>query len=109
MVLHTTIYLTEAEHSLLAALPARELRKTRHRIEVGGRPAVVDVLCGPREGLILLEVGFAPDESPADFSPPAWVGAETSLSGGELPGQASYKVLGLTVGGTYRGFLRSEP
>ncbi len=85
-VMHTTIYLTEAEHSLLSSLPARELRKTRHRIDVSGRPALVDVLHGPQEGLILLEVGFAPDETPADLSVPAWVGAETSLSGGELAG-----------------------
>ena len=83
-VMHTTIYLTEAEHSLLAALPARELRKTRHRIDLDGRPAVVDVLHGAREGLIVLEVGFEPDEDPADFTPPGWVGAETALSGGEL-------------------------
>ena len=50
LVLHTTIYLTEAEHSLLAALPARELRKTRHRVDLGGRSALVDVLHGRASG-----------------------------------------------------------
>lgn len=83
-VMHTSIYLTEEEHTLLQRLPGRDLRKTRYRVEIDGRAAIVDQLHGPREGLILLEVGFTPEEDRMAFVVPPWVGAETSLSGGEL-------------------------
>jgi CYTH domain-containing protein len=84
VVLHTTIYLTEHEHSLLAQLPARVLRKTRYRIDLDGRAAAVDVLHGPHDGLVLLEVGFTSEEDPMAFVVPPWVGAESTLSGGDL-------------------------
>ena len=84
VVFHTTIYLTEAEHTLFARLPARELRKTRYRVDVAGRPAVIDELHGPHAGPVLLEVGFTPEEDRLAFVAPPWVGAETTLSGGEL-------------------------
>ena len=84
LVLHTSLYLTETEHSMLEQLPGRVLRKTRLRIDLDGRAALVDVFHGPREGLVLLEVGFGADEDPRAFVPPAWVGPETDLSGGDL-------------------------
>ena len=84
LVLHTSLYLTETEHSMLEQLPGRVLRKTRSRIDLDGRAALVDVFHGPREGLVLLEVGFGADEDPRAFVPPAWVGPETDLSGGDL-------------------------
>ena len=85
-VLHTSMYLTEAEHTMLGRLPGRMLRKTRLRIDLDSRAALVDVFHGPHEGLVLLEVGFAAGEDPRAFVPPAWVGAETTLGGGELAG-----------------------
>ena len=83
-VLHTSIYLTEAEHAMFEQLPGRVLRKTRLRLDLEGRAALVDVFHGPREGLVLLEVGFGADEDPRAFVPPSWIGPETDLSGGEL-------------------------
>jgi len=83
-VLHTSIYLTEAEHAMLEQLPGRVLRKTRLRMDVDGRGALVDVFHGPHEGLVLLEVGFDADEDPRAFAPPPWVGRETDLSGGDI-------------------------
>jgi len=83
-VLHTSIYLTEAEHAMLEQLPGRVLRKTRLRLDLDGRAALVDVLHGTHAGLVLLEVGFAADEDPRAFVPPSWVGPETDLSGGAL-------------------------
>jgi CYTH domain-containing protein len=89
VVFHTTIYLTEAEYALLLSLPSHELRKTRARVSLGGRDAIVDVFSGALEGLVILEVGFDDREEADAFSPPAWVGAETTLSGGELAPMSS--------------------
>jgi CYTH domain-containing protein len=47
----TNVYLSEAEHAVLAALPAAELRKTRYRVD----PFVVDVFEGRHAGLVLAE------------------------------------------------------
>jgi len=84
VVFHTTIYLTEDEHSLLARLPARVLRKTRYRIDLDGHAALVDALHGVHDGLVLLEVGFTSEEDLMAFMVPPWVGAESTLSGGDL-------------------------
>lgn len=84
LVMHTTIYLTAEEHALLEQLPGRELRKTRFRVDVDGRPGLVDVLHGPKEGVIILEVGFANEEDARAYEPPSWVGVETKLGGGDL-------------------------
>ena len=84
VVLHTSIYLTEAEHAMLEKLPGRVLRKTRLRMDLDDRAALIDVFHGPHEGLVLLEVGFGADEDSRAFEPPSWVGPETDLSGGEL-------------------------
>ncbi len=84
VVLHTTIYLTEAEYDLLLSLPSRELRKTRARIALGQREASVDAFEGALVGLVLLEVNFDSREESDSFRPPAWAGVETTLSGGEL-------------------------
>jgi CYTH domain-containing protein len=84
VVFHTTIYLTESEYALLRSLPSHELRKTRSRVPLGDRDAIVDVFSGALEGLVVLEVGFDGREEAEAFIPPSWVGAETTLSGGEL-------------------------
>ena len=54
----TTIYLTPEEHEVLAALPARELRKRRHHFERYS----IDVFEGPLAGLILAETEFSSEE-----------------------------------------------
>jgi CYTH domain-containing protein len=89
VVLHTTIYLTEAEYTLLLSLPARELRKTRAHIALDQHAGIVDAFEGALEGLVVLEVGFESREERDAFSPPAWAGAETTLSGGELASMSS--------------------
>jgi CYTH domain-containing protein len=66
----TTIYLSEAEYDVLAALPAAELRKTRFRVA----PFVVDVFEGRHAGLVLAEV--APDE--LDRPLPDWIVREVT-------------------------------
>ena len=89
VVFHTTIYLTESEYLLLLGLPSHELHKTRSWLSVGRRDAIVDVFHGALEGLVLLEVGFDDRAEAEAFIPPAWVGAETALSGGELAWMSS--------------------
>jgi CYTH domain-containing protein len=54
----TTIYLTAEEYAVLAALPARVLRKRRHHF---GRYSI-DVFEGELAGLILAETEFAAEE-----------------------------------------------
>jgi hypothetical protein len=49
------IYLTEAEHAALAALPGCPLVKRRYRIVYDGSPFSVDVFEGALAGLILCE------------------------------------------------------
>jgi len=54
----TTMYLTRGEYELLAALPAHELRKRRHRIAGYS----VDIFDGPLTGLVLAEREFPSEE-----------------------------------------------
>jgi len=54
----TTFYLSREEYEVLAALPARELRKRRHHL---GRYSI-DVFEGPLSGLVLAETEFASEE-----------------------------------------------
>ncbi len=87
-IMHTSLYLDDAEHRLLRNLPGHELIKTRWPIEVTGRPAAVDVFEGALTGLIMLEIDFgAPDEL-ASFVPPEWTGPEIThvetFTGGTL-------------------------
>ena len=57
----TTLYLSEAEHELLARLPAAHLAKRRHRVRVEGCLYAVDVFAGRLAGLVLAEAEY-PDE-----------------------------------------------
>jgi CYTH domain-containing protein len=87
----TTIYLTEAEHELLAVLPAFELRKRRLSVEHGGRSFGVDVFEGALSGLVLAETEL---ETPIDLGQPLdlpdWVVREVTrderFTGGALAG-----------------------
>jgi CYTH domain-containing protein len=80
----TTLYLSEAEHAALAALPAAPLRKSRLSIA----PYGVDVFHGPLAGLFLAEVEFATVEEAQALAPAAFclaeVTADPRFTGGAL-------------------------
>ncbi len=75
LVMITNTYLDENEYDLLCQLPADPLEKTRHRVEVDGRMAAVDVF---EDGIILLEVDFETAEALHGFVPPAFAGREVT-------------------------------
>jgi CYTH domain-containing protein len=52
----TNMYLTEAEHEVLAGLPAAELRKTRWWLPHHGHVLAIDEFHGELTGLLLAEV-----------------------------------------------------
>lgn len=54
-VMLTTMYVPDHEVTALLALPGRELRKTRRRLELDGRHVAIDVLHDRFEGLVLAE------------------------------------------------------
>jgi CYTH domain-containing protein len=80
----TTIYVAEAEHALLAGLPAATLRKRRLSIA----PYGVDVFAAPLDGLVLAEVEFASGRDAAALRPAAFCHAEVTtdrrFTGGSL-------------------------
>jgi adenylate cyclase len=87
----------ELEREQLGALwPAtegRRLEKTRHRLEVGGRTAEVDVYRGALAGLVVVEVEFGSEAEAAAFVPPSWFGVE--VTGDERYANARLAVSGL--------------
>ena len=88
----TTIYLSEAEHAILAALPAATLRKSRSSIA----PYLVDVFAPPLDGLVLAEVEFDSAERAEAFRPAAFCLAEVTedprFTGGSLARATRAKV-----------------
>jgi CYTH domain-containing protein len=67
----TSIYLSPEEFALLAGLPGKVIRKTRHRLAPEGGVAMsVDRFEGPLQGLILAEAEFETDEAMAAFAAP---------------------------------------
>jgi CYTH domain-containing protein len=80
----TTIYVSEAEHALLATLPAAPLRKARLSIA----PYGVDVFAGPLQGLVLAEAEFASIDAARGLRPAGFCVAEVSadprFTGGTL-------------------------
>jgi len=73
----STMYLSQEEYALLAALPAAELRKTRYSMP----PFGVDVFDSPLDGLIMAEVEFDDIDALETFSPPSWVITEVTRDG----------------------------
>ena len=69
-VAHTTMYLTEGEFSVLLALPAAELTKTRHVLAVGDATLAVDVFHGNLDGLVLAEMDFGEHGTASPSLPP---------------------------------------
>ena len=84
----TTLYLSEAEYALFAALPGRRLEKTRHYYSADGATLSVDRFEGPLAGLFLAEAEFADDAVMAAFPHPAFAVREVTddprYTGGEL-------------------------
>ncbi|MDB5425850.1 MAG: hypothetical protein JWQ29_3266 [Phenylobacterium sp.] len=67
----TSIYLSPDEFALLAGLPGKVIRKTRHRLAPEDGVAMsVDRFEGPLEGLILAEAEFETDAALAAFAAP---------------------------------------
>ena len=64
----TSIYLAPEEFALMAALPGRVLKKTRHQLGlVNGVSISIDRFEGPLEGLILAEAEFDDPEALAAY------------------------------------------
>jgi hypothetical protein len=80
----TTMYLDEAEHTVLSALPGSGLTKTRYSVP----PYGVDVFTGNLAGLLMAEIEFENAEEEKQFQIPpdviAEVTADPRLSGGRL-------------------------
>jgi CYTH domain-containing protein len=82
------IYLTEAEHAALAALPGRPLGKRRHTVLYDGRAFSVDVFEGALAGLVMCEAEAPTVEAIRALKFPPWAGREVTddrfFSGGCL-------------------------
>ncbi len=87
-VMHTSLYLDEAEWAALAVLPGQDLAKTRWLLNVGDWLAAVDEFA---DGLVLLEIDFGSEAALRDFEPPDWLGEEVTqeeaFTGGRLAGR----------------------
>lgn len=90
----TTIYLTEEEHSIFAALPACSLDKTRYSIP----PFGIDVFTGNLAGLILAEAEFGSAEEAAALEPPDFflqeVTSDPRFTGGYLSTATRQQLIG---------------
>ena len=73
-----TSYLTAPEYDLLRALPARELAKTRHHLEIGGHWWSLDLFEGALAGLELVESEAADAAALAALVPPPWATKEVT-------------------------------
>jgi adenylate cyclase len=56
----------------------RRVVKVRHRLDVEGGTAEVDVYAGGLDGLVRAEVEFASEEAAGAFTPPDWFGVEVT-------------------------------
>jgi CYTH domain-containing protein len=83
-----TAYLTDEEHRILAALPARTLSKRRHHVKVGTHYFGIDLFLGPLSGLELAEIECPSDGLLRSLVPPEWVLRDVSddpdFQGGSL-------------------------
>ena len=113
-ILHTSLYLDEAELDVLAQLPAKRLVKTRWAVEVDedGASGSVNVFEEDLVGLILLEVDLGSPELLHRFVPPSWAGPEVTrqeaFTGGALAG-ATFADLAPLVDALTDAAHRSRP
>jgi CYTH domain-containing protein len=84
----TNLYLSEAEHAALSALPARTISKRRYRLDHGGRGFGVDVFEGELTCLMLCEAEAESREAIMALIFPPWAGREVTadrfFTGGNL-------------------------
>ena len=84
----TNLYLSEAEHAVLAALPARVISKRRYRLDHDGRGFGVDVFEGELVGLRLCEAEAESREAILALAFPPWAAREVTadpfFTGGNL-------------------------
>jgi adenylate cyclase len=60
----------------------RHLEKTRHRVDLDGLTAELDLYAGALAGLAVVEVEFASRQEAEAFDPPDWFGAELTGAAG---------------------------
>ena len=88
----TTVELSEAEFNCLVQASSRKLVKTRYSRNIGDISEDVDVFHGPLEGLILVDLEFACQESIGRSSFPEYclvdVTQEDFIAGGMLAGKS---------------------
>jgi adenylate cyclase len=60
----------------------RHLEKTRHRVDLDGVTAELDLYAGALAGLAVVEVEFASRQEAEAFDPPDWFGAELTGAAG---------------------------
>lgn len=72
----TNLYLTEAEHALLATLPGAGVVKRRHPVLVDDVRFVIDRFEGRLAGRCIAEVELASVEALWAVTPPPWCGRE---------------------------------
>lgn len=84
----TNLYLSEAEHAVLAVLPAWVIVKRRYRLDHDGRGFGLDVFEGELAGLRLCEAEAESREAILALPFPPWVGREVTadpfFTGGAL-------------------------
>ena len=83
----TSLYLDDAEWSMLSGLPGQVLRKQRWRLMRDGQRVAVDVFDGGLTGLVLAEIdrGSGPDRGlPAGFDVVAEVTTDEAFTGAAL-------------------------
>jgi CYTH domain-containing protein len=72
------IYLNETEHTTLAHLEGREIRKNRYFHEYDGKEFAFDVFIGPLWGLNIVRVDFGDFREMQEFEPPPFAVIEVS-------------------------------
>lgn len=89
VIFHTSLYLSEAEYTLLVStLPSHLLEKRRYRLYGEAFSMSIDQFRGHLEGLVMAEVDFGPDGDPSSFPLPSFALAEVTdderFTGGHL-------------------------
>jgi CYTH domain-containing protein len=89
LVMHTTMYLSQSEYEVFAALAHHQLQKTRLSVALDGLTLAVDAFHDDLEGLVLAEVDLGAGERLFQaFEPPEYCIAEVTqderFTGGQL-------------------------
>ena len=97
-----TSYLSEAEYTLLASLPAHPLVKRRYPFDLPEGQIGIDVFEGSLAGLETAEIEIEDDASLRAFSPPNWAVQDISndhrFQGGSLVGSTADEVKEISLG-----------